>query len=642
MPAAPDEKGLICDQIRVAAAFDLLYILMEIIQNRNWNENKGTAKFIFSTFALSGQRYFVVGYNHYRTDTSMKMENTSFNWRKNSESNATMGTRGYGAKLFPLRIGGQYSNYYHLEDKDEFPGTNLEKWGMKQAINIKTLTELMGQNGDVSDRMHEFRESYINPCNSKDGASPTLLINSEFVRSPLFDFISAQNFKYFYIFRDYEPQIDIQIDSVLSKLARVFETNNVELYQSKKLDCPTLLTVPQGSGLGLTEKDWAGAFVLEWVLGEKDNSGLFWKSVFRYYNPISGHEFYGRISSNGSTDKSFAYRTISYKPEKPWVPELRITNAITSHRYDAAAKAHYANNPSIVAAMAHRVYISIENDLVDDEPSDFGMNSKIRHQPAPSRNRIRVDILQQKIKDNDVYGLSLGHVKKTTSLNEKGALIEMIKITMSRAADYFKSIIAVAVTQGIEKPDEALSKTDFYNDKAIIEKIQKCIESDKTGTERAQRRKREGIKFETRIAEILEEKFSRYCVDNLEFDIDWEVGDTLIYSNHELETQGIDILGRLELEARTIWIPIQVKDKEHGLNNEDKKKFPITVDELKEKYNGDTFIPMLILKKPKSYSADLAMDMLEKGVITVLESGPDTSIGNRTLNIIDKELDKVF
>jgi len=642
MPAPPDEKGIICDQIRVADSYEILYLIMEIVQNRHWNKDKSPAKFMFNTFMLDGQRYFLMAYSHYRDEKSIRDENTSFNWREQSmEKKATMGTRGYGAKLLPLAMGGQYSNYYHLEDYPEFPGTNLDKWGMKEAINIKKLSELVGKSGDISDKMHEFRDTYVEPCNSKDNVRPSLLIDSNFIASPLLKCISEMNMKYWYVMRDYQPQIDIKLDSTLERLARVFETNNVELYVSKNKACPTKLTVPFGSGLGLSEKDWAGAFTLEWMIGEKDQSGLFRKSTFRFYNPKTGVEIYGRISSNGSIDKSFGYRTISYKPKPDeWKPEIRITNAITSAEYNTACIEYYKENPHTVAAMAHRIYISVEGDFVDDEPSDFGMNSKIRHQPVPSRNRVIVEILQQKVKDNRDYGLTMGHVKKTTGLNEKGALIEMIKITLIRAKDYFTSLIELGKEKGINTADDALSNKDAYNDKTIVDKIQKSIESDKTGSERAQRRKKEGIKFEANIGEILLTKFSTYCVGNLRYEIDWDIGDVSIFNNHDLETQGIDILGKLEIDAgRSIWIPIQVKDKEKALTADDKNKFHITIKELKEKYKGDAFVSFLILKQPKSYSADLAMDMLSKGIVTILECH---KIGDRTISIIDAELDKVF
>jgi hypothetical protein len=109
---------------------------------------------------------------------------------------------------------------------------------MKQSINIAKLQERLNSDNDIDSHMHEYRETYINPCNSKDGVVPELLINGKFTSSELYSFFKRENFKYFYIFSSYNIDIDTSLDSTLQRLANLYEGNTVEIFQSKGLSKP--------------------------------------------------------------------------------------------------------------------------------------------------------------------------------------------------------------------------------------------------------------------------------------------------------------------------------------------------------------------------------------------------------------------
>jgi len=404
MPAKPDEHGLLAQTNLFAIGTSLLYILLEMIQNRKWNEDKSDGEFVFATFNSQGKRYLVIGYNHFRSRESIEKEHTPFNWRQSSgEGEATIGTRGYGAKLLPFKIGGQYSNYYHLKKSDTFP-TDLSEWGLKESINITKLQEKLNSPQQNDDYLNHYRENYLEPSNEKEGVLPTLLIDSTFTSSPLYNFFKEKNFKYFYVFSNYDTAIDTVLDSTLSRLANLYECNTAKIYRSKGLGEPELLTTNVENSLGLCEKWWVGNFSLEWMKGEKE--GAYWKSKCRYVNNDTGHEIFSQISSNGSKDNHFGRRQHYFSKdslEGPWNPDIRVTVANTSDEYAAGNKLLGTNS-------ANRINLQIEGDFIDDSCGDFGLNSKIRHFKDMSRTRIILSVLTNNVKTNPEFGLSLGHL----------------------------------------------------------------------------------------------------------------------------------------------------------------------------------------------------------------------------------------
>lgn len=614
MPAPVDEKGLLSDTNRFAAENELFYIILEMIQNRKWNSDKSIGKFVFSTFELEGKRYLVIGYNHFRSEESIENEHTPFNWRKSGgvSSDATIGTRGYGAKLLPFKIGGQYSNYYHLKNSESFPD-DLSDWGMKQSINITKLQERLNSENGIDAHMHEYRETYINPCNSKDGVVPTLLVNGVFRTSELYTFFKKENFKYFYVFSGYNVEIDTALDSTLQRLANLYEGNTAEIYQSKNLNEPRLITTPLDKSLGICEKWWAGEFTLEWMIGEKDDK--YWKSICRYYNKHTDEEIFSKLSSNGSKDRKFNIRHHQIKRdelENEWVPEISVTVAITSDDYEKETKINGTE-------AAFHVHIKIQGDIVDDVPSDFDLKNKIRYLPNMSRSRIIVSILKDSVKKNNSYGLHLGHLKKNTDFSNNGAIHEMASQTIARAKDFFKIITE----------SHSSSLIDPFKDKEVTSKFLKYMHVDKVAAERSIKRKKEGIKYENTITNALEGIESLF--------IEWDHKDSHISAEHELNGEGIDSLGKAEINGRTIWIALQIKDKENRLNKEDKKKFISTLAEFRQKKSDDICLSYLILAKNKSFTPAVWLEMRTNDIDTIVDSN-----GDITVKTIDNQLYKLI
>jgi hypothetical protein len=611
MPPKFDLHGLLADTNRFAISIELLYIIIEIIQNRKWNLDKSDGEFVFSTFITQGKRYLVIAYNHYRSGESIEKEHTLFNWRQSvAEGEATIGTRGYGAKLLPFKIGGQYSNYYQLNNSDTFP-TDLREWGLKESIDITSLQEKLNSPQPNADFLDDFSFRRIEPSTKKDGVSPTLLLDNTFISSPLYKFFQEKNFKYFYVFSNYDTAIDAVLDDTLVRLANMYESNTVKIYRSKDFATPTLITTSVEKSLGLCEKWWAGEFTLEWMLGEKD--GLYWKSICRYYNKHTGQEIFSKLSSNGSKDNKFAIRHHYFTREnleRDWVPDIRVTVANTSDEYDT-------RNKLVGTDAANRVNIQIEGDFIDDACGDFGLNSKIRHFKEMSRIRVIVSLLSSRVKNINDFGLSLGHLKKNSSFSKGGAIYQMVLQTLGRAGDYF-DIIRETATVG---------SAEAYANRDIVEKFRGCMQVDKKAAARSVTRKKEGILFEAKVADELSSKFP---------DMNWDHKDSHITAEHGLTGEGIDSLGYAEVNSKTLWVAIQVKDKDGGLTADDLNKFVVTLDSLKAKYPNDVFLSYLVLAKKKGFTSETYMEMLEKDITVVLDTN-----ANKVANILDKQLNHI-
>jgi hypothetical protein len=130
------------------------------------------------------------------------------------------------------------------------------------------------------------------------------------------------------------------------------------------------------------------------------------------------------------------------------------------------------------------------------------------------------------------------------------------------------------------------------------------------------------------------------------YDIKWLANDSAISAVNELGNhQGIDILGELSLENKTIWIAIQAKDHEQAVPKAELKKFIDTVKLLESNKlalnPNDKFISILSLAKIKSHSYSLYEDMLNEGIITIVESSLE-EIGSKTYSAIEFILNKIL
>ena len=261
---SPCELGILAELHRVASVERLVNIFWEIVANRKWNPDKSTAKFLFMQFG----GYFILGYNHFRTHESIEKEHKPFKFNVSlGETAASISARGYGAKLFPFHVSGKYSTLYSLHANEDF-SSDPHNWGMKQWINIKRLGNIIDYEQEKFKSDH-FRSQYYEPLTDAPGKTmeKPFFLEEDFIGTALDKFIRAHNFKYFYVFTEYSTKVNEQLDSALLELSRIYEDQDVEIYNSNNMEAPTLIRPI--TGFGLHPKDWAGAIILDWRLGEK-------------------------------------------------------------------------------------------------------------------------------------------------------------------------------------------------------------------------------------------------------------------------------------------------------------------------------------------------------------------------------------
>ena len=193
----------------------------------------------------------------------------------------------------------------------------------------------------------------------------------------------------------------------------------------------------------------------------------------------------------------------------------------------------------------------------------------------------------------------------------------MASQTITRAKDFFKLIMES-------------DKSNAYKDQSVTAKFLKCMHVDKVAAERSIKRKKEGIKYENTITNALDNG-----IDNL--NIEWDHKDSHISAEHNLDGEGIDSLGTGEINGKTIWIALQVKDKENRLGKGDKGKFVNTLNQFRAKYPDDICISYLVLGKEKSFTPKLHKEMCENDIETLVDSD-----GSMTVKVIDNQIKKLL
>ena len=159
--------------------------------------------------------------------------------------------------------------------------------------------------------------------------------------------------------------------------------------------------------------------------------------------------------------------------------------------------------------------------------------------------------------------------------------------------------------------------------------------------ERSMKRKKEGVLYEGQISDLLKAAFPAIEIEGVMHPMKWKDKDSEITAAYDLQGEGIDILGVLNLgdvsptseainqiimpssttsvSSKRIWIVLQIKDNELSIAKAEKDKFLITRKSLMDKYPSDIFISALVLAKKISYTAPLAMEMMREGILTILE-----------------------
>lgn len=608
---SPDELGVLAEYYRNSIIESLNSILWEIVANRRHNADKSTAKFLFMKFGS----YFILGYNHYRSQESIEKEHTPFKFNDSKkEATASISTRGYGAKLFPFHIRGKYCNIARISDSPTFT-TEMKEWLMKEWIDMDELARIIDSDEKAEFQPAQFRSQYWVPMTKKPGRTREMpfFCEEEFSRSPLAEFVMEHNFKYFYVFVDVNPSVITGLRSTLNTLARIHENADVEIYSSFNYEAP--VRAVSGVGFGLLPKDWIGAAVFDWRLGEKMRkegpTGVnhFYKSEFRLQFQGADKVYWGRNDSNGSAGPQFAKRFASFVPptDVEWKPQVRITLAVAS--------AAHASTIDVGEKLAEHIYLRMEDDLISFREADPRIASKLRNLKAPSRIRLIVDIIEESMKTNTEAGLVTSGVKSKSHI--AGAGDKGIHEMMEQSLSLFRKHLAKVFETALTDEDAA---TAFVAEGRLKE-MEGHINKNLAASSRSTKRKREGLVFESMVGKYLRGAFEDIEISGVSIETEWEESDATIAANHELTGQAIDTLGVLRLPDRNIWIAIQSKDRECAVPKKELDAFVSCVAELREKKAADKVIAVLSLAKSKTFNYATYKYMLKNNIMTVVEDG---------------------
>lgn len=622
---SPSELGILADYRRVSATQLFINIIWEIIANRRWNPDKSTAKFLFATFG----NMFILGTNHLRTRESIEKEHTPFKFNvSKKDAEAQIGSRGYGAGMFPFHVQGKYANVYRLTE-GPFT-TELKEWGMKRWININKLCQIIDNNEVFNPE--KFRSQYDEPLTDRDDPEAALpfFCRTEFENSELGRFVTEHNFKYFYVFTDFNNNILANLEETLNQLAKIYEGHDVEIYYSQKYGVPQKASFSYG--YGLLPKDWTGAFIASWRLGEKiplsNTNGVseYYKSEFSLQLLNSTKVFYGKNDSNGSAGPKFALRLASFQPKEGWTPDVRITVAMTTPQFRNSITDEKDKSQE-------QIYIRIEGELISLQQADPIIASKLRHLKLPGNIRLILDILREPIKNNPDAGLNIMNVKAMSGITQKKAIHEMIMQTLSLFHKHLQKLV------DFNDPSQFIHEDRL---KELAGYIDKNLEA----ANRSSKRKREGLKFEAKVSKHLATEFDSLEYKDIEVKCEWETNDSTIAANHNIRGQAIDTLGRLQFPEFTIWVAVQSKDRENAVPMKEIQAFIDSVESLRKNKQAensrDKVIGILALAKAKSFKYEAHWALLQHNIHIVLEKeDKHTCIGNACETIIFSQLEQL-
>jgi hypothetical protein len=623
---SPCELGVLADYRRVSHTLNLVNVLWEIVADRKWSPDKSTAKFIFIRFG----GYFILGYNHHRTKDSIEKEHTPFKFNESrSDAAASISARGYGAKLFPLHVQGTYANLFRLVDSTTF-SSDPNDWGMKDWIDITGLCRIIDHKKEEFNP-EEFRSRYYTPLTKKKGKTmeKPFFLEDEYVGTPLAKFVEEHNFKYFYVFLDYTSSVNVHLEGALKELARIYEDKDVELYSSHELAAPTKIIAPKG--FGLTPRNWVGAVEVEWRLGEKitltgASIKSYYKSEFRFRYHGSDKVIWGRVDSNGSATDKFGIRFASFEPPVGWTPQARVTLALTTTEYRESLGTNEEK-------LQEHIYLCVEDELISWREADPVLSVRLRSLPVPTRIRLKVDILEESLKTHPESGLVVNSVKSNSTIQTQKGIHEMMLLTVSLGGKHLR------------RDEEAAVKGPVFYNEDFFTKMECDIHQNKKASTRSTKRKREGLKYEKAVSDYLENQLNSLDYFEENCPITWEDNDATIMAEHGLDGQGIDTLGKLVIPSlgKNIWIAVQSKDRESAVPAKELDAFSSTVQQLKDVKcalnSRDIVIAILSLAKPKSFTYANYEKLLEKGIVTVVDS--DT-FGVKTLMAIESMLELVL
>lgn len=552
---ATDEAGLNRYYSNNAQTCDTVGVLQEIVGNRHHNLDKSPVTFLFATFEYDGQVHTVIGSTQHRTEESLNSELTPFSTmgRDTVSAAANLAERGYGAKLLVWHVGGMMTMVYQDEDAGEFncPESN---WRSTSTFNVpKIRIEL--EKGTFNSSNHTPRH-YSNDEPEFDA----FFTKKSVAESDIGKFLHASTMRMFYVFK--KAAITVNKNHV-QRLAACYEGNDaVKFYWSEGLGTPELVRAAPEHRIGVTPTQWDAHVSMEFRLGTTGPS--FADTRFRM--KIDNTYRYGKFVTNANTATS-----IRLSPDKEWLasetPDVRVTFA-------------YANEPdsktnTAATTLAAQIYMRIQGDLISDAPvTDPNLNNSFRAAVGinPSRMRVVVEILSERVKTMKLSGLHLENFKKRSTIRADGSIAVCVRKTFSVYKKY------------MEKKLKGATESELN----VL--LEECLNDGARHAKRSKIRKQEGLKYESAVAQALREEFD-------EDDVVWNTSDVQIMTDHGLGKQGIDVLGTYA--AANLMVAVQVKDK-GALQYTDIEKFVDTVKELQEKNPRIAILSYFIFKTPKT------------------------------------------
>ena len=425
--------------------------------------------------------------------------------------------------------------------------------------------------------------------------------------------ILEKNYKHFYICK--KPSLDWntelfspkQFQELMEKLGEIYEiqiaNGELEFHYSYGYDTPVLTLTP-GNKMLLHERNSMYTFKLDWALGEREVTELnreWWKNTFRFYNTKTQSYFYGKLEANGKDvlkdgRSRFNLKTVKnceITSDADWATDITVTIMRIHPEKDKhltdAERTKYSNG----------VYIRIQDDVLSELPSY--KDDTIRNLPGGYHYRIVIDIVSKKAKTSQDAGIDIDPYKKLTSINEKKSIALCIKRTILLLQRLLEKTVPTKELQNLPSSYET---EEFY----------KTLTQTLDDRERAKdtKRSREGIKFESKLGQLLIDKYTKFTAPSLTFT--YETGDAMIMVNHDIKSQGIDILGRAPLPNGTyLNVLIQAKDKKQ-ITQDDKKSFFSGIAQMKEKYPKDIFLSVYAQKNVVNISSSNVNDFAKKSV----------------------------
>jgi hypothetical protein len=191
------------------------------------------------------------------------------------------------------------------------------------------------------------------------------------------------------------------------------------------------------------------------------------------------------------------------------------------------------------------------------------------------------------------------------------AIFEMIEQSLSLAKKHIDKVIDLG------------DETQFVHADRLNE-MNGYINKNLAASSRSQKRKKEGLKFESAVGQYLSNALSSIHLDEESIDIHWVLNDSTISANHDIQGQAIDALGEIRLPDYSIWLAGQSKDRESSIPQKEIDAFIKSVNSLHEQKvvanPRDKVIGVLTLAKAKAFNYELYFNLLQNKILTVIEN----------------------